>query len=282
MAEGVISGNRKNRRTESYLTVKQLKERFLYGVIIKDNDGNIMPDRILQDYIDSAASVIEQYLDINITPVTYEGNPVDGGSAEQQNHIPPNYDNWGYMQLNNTPVIDIKSIKAVFPIQGVLEIPKSWFKLQKRSGQLNLIAVAGSFSAFGISGSGGAGSGVLLPQLLNTRTNVPLLWQIEYTAGFRDGEIPKSINRAIGLIAATSALAIAGDLVIGAGIAGTAISIDGLAESIQTTSSAENHAYSAKVNQYLQELWGSSKDGANKGVLRILKDYFQGAPFQVL
>ena len=44
-------------------------------------------------------------------------------------------------------------------------------------------------------------------------------------AGFKDGKVPMAINMAIGNMAAIQALHIAGDLVLGAGIASSSLSV---------------------------------------------------------
>lgn len=62
------------------------------------------------------------------------------------------------------------------------------------------------------------------------------------------------IERAIGLLAASLPLAIAGDLIAGAGIASKSISLDSLSQQINTTASATNSGYGARVLQYSREL----------------------------
>ena len=74
------------------------------------------------------------------------------------------------------------------------------------------------------------------------------------TCGFEQNRIPTIINNAIGLIAALRILSIAGDLVVGAGIASSSVGIDGLSQSIGTTASAMYGAYSARMEDYKNEL----------------------------
>ena len=81
--------------------------------------------------------------------------------------------------------------------------------------------------------------------------------------------------------AAIDVLNLMGDLVIGAGIAAESISIDGLTRTINTTASAENHAYSAKVDEYKLKLWGSAGQ-REKGLIYILHNYYKGKKIQIL
>lgn len=66
--------------------------------------------------------------------------------------------------------------------------------------------------------------------------------------------LPASIKHAIGLKAALAPLDVAGDLILGAGIANVSRSHDGLSTSIGTTSSATNAGYGARVKQFEREL----------------------------
>jgi hypothetical protein len=79
--------------------------------------------------------------------------------------------------------------------------------------------------------------------------------------------VPPDILQAIGYKAALLPLDIAGDLIAGAGIASTSTSVDGLSQSINTTSSATNSGYGARVLQFEKEL---------KSLLPALKARFKG------
>jgi hypothetical protein len=61
---------------------------------------------------------------------------------------------------------------------------------------------------------------------------------------------PSAILNACGLLASMLPFDTAGDLIIGAGISSLSISMDGISQSIQTTSGVENSGYGARLNQY--------------------------------
>lgn len=67
-------------------------------------------------------------------------------------------------------------------------------------------------------------------------------------------DIPSTMTQAIGYTAALLPLHTAGDLIAGAGIASKSVSMDGLSTSINTTSSATNSGYGARVIAYKKEL----------------------------
>lgn len=274
--DGIITDNCIVRKTEDILSVQQLKDRWLFGVNVVDNDGNELPDATYQAYIDIAVSYLEHDLDISIVPKQIE--------TEEKDYHANSYYHWGYFHLNNLPVISVDKLEVVYlenplgmPPDAVLDIPPEWIRLRQHDGIVRLVPN----NRFPASLQVGAG-GSFFPELFRRHSNVPQLWRFTYTVGFASGKIPMVINQAIGLLAATYILDIAGDLVIGAGIASQSISLDGLSQSIQTTASAENHAYSAKVNQYKGALWGDSINSPNRGVMRMLRDYYQSQRINII
>lgn len=66
--------------------------------------------------------------------------------------------------------------------------------------------------------------------------------------------IPAGLIQAIGFVAASLPLDTAGDLIAGAGIGAFSIDVDGLSQSIQTTSSATNAGYGAKLISYRNQI----------------------------
>lgn len=75
--------------------------------------------------------------------------------------------------------------------------------------------------------------------------NIDLSWTID--------TLPADIIRAVCLKASLLTLDVAGDLISGAGIASVSTSLDGLSQNINTTSSATNSGYGARVIQFTKE-----------------------------
>jgi len=63
-----------------------------------------------------------------------------------------------------------------------------------------------------------------------------------------------ALTQAVLLTAAMMPLDVAGDLIVGAGIASYSVSMDGISENVNTTSSATNSGYGARVIQFQKEL----------------------------
>lgn len=67
-------------------------------------------------------------------------------------------------------------------------------------------------------------------------------------------DIPRDILDAMGKRAAIGVLDVAGDLIAGAGIANKSTGLDGVSQSVGTTSSATNAGYGARIIHYEQQL----------------------------
>ena len=73
-------------------------------------------------------------------------------------------------------------------------------------------------------------------------------------------------------MASLGPLNIAGDLLGGAGVASQSLSIDGLSQSIATTSSATNAGYGARIINYERQI---------KDNVKSLRDFYKGIPLRV-
>jgi hypothetical protein len=267
-------GNKDLQRTTSLVTPEKLRNEYLFGITLFDKtSGKEISNDILQSYINNAVSYFEHYLDISITPV------ID--FIENRDYYFNEYVDWGYFQLNNYPVIQVKEINLVYfreadgTPETLQKIPDQWVRLQPHDGIVRLIPNARFPANLQVSQSGS-----YFPEILRTQ-HVPHLWEIKYDYGFGVGCIPVLLNQAIAYAAAMQALIIAGNLVLGAGIASSSISLDGLSQSINTTQSAENSAYSATLKDYGARLFGSRQDDPF-AIINILKNYYKGSNINLI
>lgn len=270
--DGIFNCNKNINRVGPLVTVDELKKVYLFGIDIIADNGQALPDEAYQKYIDNAVSLLEHDLDISI---------FEREETEFRDYSYNEYMDWGYMQLNNFPVIEIDSIDMVYfrdqdgNPESVQTIPKSWIRLQKHDGIIRFVPNNKFAANLQVSGTG-----AFFPEILRS-TTVPHLWRIIYRHGFEAGKIPAAINQAVASLAAIQALSIAGNLVIGAGIASQSISLDGLSQSINTTSSAENSAYSATLKEYQVNLFGKTLNDPNS-LMRKLRDFYKGQAFDLL
>lgn len=264
--------NRVIKRFESLITVAKLKSDYLFGIEIRDKDGNEMPASVYQQYIDNAVSLLEHDLDIWVTPTEV---------VEHKDYDANSYFAWGYLQTNELPVISIETLEISYLRDNsgditALDIPQEWIRLEQDTGIIRLLP-NNKFPAGLQVGSGGS----FFPELFKRHGYVPNLWVLKYTVGFADGKVPVLLNEVIARIAAMQALSIAGNLILGAGIAGSSISLDGLSQSIQTTQSAENSGYSATLKEYRDRVFGATKDDQN-ALIKILRHYYKGVGINII
>lgn len=271
--DGLVCDNSLTKRVEPLVTVDKLKNTYLFGLDITDENGQELPDEAYQQYIDNATSMLEHYLDISISPVR--------NFVEYRDYHLNDYWEWGFYQLNNFPVICIRTLKLVYfrdedaePID-VQTIPNNWIRLQAHDGIVRLIPNASFPAKLQINQAG-----TYFPEILRSQ-HVPHAWQITYDYGFETGKVPVLLNQAIATAAAIQALIIGGNLVLGAGIAGSSISLDGLSQSIQTTQSAENSAYSATIKDYGTRLFGA-RENDPFALLTILRDFYRGQDMNII
>lgn len=266
--DGLQTNSLLGKKTEPIISVEKLKGLYLFGLQIEDGEGNEIPDEIYQQYIDNAVSMLEHFLDISVTPVR--------NHVEFKDYNRNDYLSYGYMALNNYPVIQINSMEMVYfrdeggePVVAQ-EIPLSWIRLTPHDGILRLLPNNRFPSRLQIDATGS-----FFPEVFRA-SHAPHLWRINYDFGFCEGQVPVLLNTVIGQIAAIQALVVGGNLVLGAGIASSSISLDGLSESISTTQSAENSAYSATIKDYSDKLFGK-RDGDPHALLTILRTYYKSS-----
>lgn len=228
-------------RTEQMLTTDILKRRYLFGVDLTDENGNEFPDDTIQFYIDEAVSYWEHKLDIVISPQTFK---------ERYDYRQVDYMNFNFLQLKKRPILEVELVKASFPSnKDLVQYPKEWYTIEKESGQLQLTPVEGTFNGLIITNGGS-----YMPLLYGTRDSWPHLFEITYKAGFCDDNIPNIINAMIGMQASIAIFEILGDIVLGAGVAGESVSIDGASVSRNLTASAMYSGYSARIESYRKKL----------------------------
>lgn len=236
------------------LSVDELKTVYLNGLDLTDDNGTPYPDIIFEWSIKFAIDWIEKELDIYTKPTAI---------TERQDYYRRDWESWVFLQLEHYPTISVESIKVIWPAgTTVMEFDSSWIHLRPEIGHVNIIPAAGSISQMLITAGGS-----FLPLLARGADFIPDLFEIKYTAGFALGALDMAIREIIGKKASYGPLNIAGDLLGGAGIASQSLSMDGLSQSFNTTSSATNAGYGARLLQYKGEI---------KEQIETLKRYYKG------
>jgi hypothetical protein len=227
------------------LSVEELKTNYLFGLDLTDDSSTPFPDSLFQHFIEAATQYVQDKLDI-VLPAT---RILD----ETQDFIREDYDKYIFMQLINVPVLSVERVHLVLPTnQEVIDYDLNWVHVDKDSGHLEIVPGAGQLTL--------GQTGAFLPLVFGGQKYLPQAFHIDYTAGFL--KCPADIKDTIGMIASFGPLNIAGDLIGGPGIASQSISIDGISQSINTTSSPSFAGYGARILQYqkiLKDMWPTLK-----------------------
>ncbi len=240
----------------SDLTPSWLIETFLYKIPI-EFDSDRLSDEALQFYINSAISRAELLLNISINKKSIEKETYDYRLEEWMS-------GFGFLSLNTRPAIRVNAM-SLNVITSQITIPAEWIQLKKKTAQINLIPYYGILASQNL-----ANQVLLFMPLLSSTTYVPQILQVSYDAGYDDTEdIPGLLAQWIGMNAAIGILNVLGEIALGgqAALAGFSIGVDGLSQSVSTTLSAENHAYSGRVRGYEREMIE---------IVKVLRQYYYG------
>lgn len=237
------------------LSIQELKDVYLFGLDLTDDEGNPFPDIMFEWSINFAIDWLEKELDIKVRPTVLIGERYDYYRAD--------YVNWVTIKLRESPVLSVEAVKVIWPAnQEAITFNKDWIKLRKDTGQVNIIPTVGTLSQVMFTAGGS-----FLPLLASGRDWIPDLFEIDFTAGFAKGELPMDLRELIGKKASFGPLNVAGDLLGGAGIASQSLGLDGASQSFSTTSSATNSGYGSRILQYSREV---------KDQLALMRRYYKG------
>ena len=251
------------KNTGLLISASEMRDDYLFGVIIKDADGRELGDEVFEKYIRAASDFMERFLDIKL-----EKQIAD--ESFHFNHT--DWQQWAYLKTTYP-------VSCAFELTGFLntikqvEYPREWLQIRRTNNLANgyhrriTVVPAGNSAqaTFQVIFSG------IAPQLgyMNMRI-IPDYWSVVYSTGF--DQVPFELLDAVGKMASLGMFNIAGDLILGAGIANFSLGLDGLSQSIGTTSSATNAGYGARITTYKDEL---------KKRLPELKDFYKGLVFTV-
>lgn len=249
------AANQRDTFDDLLISVDEVKELFLFGVDLTDDFGNTMSDRLIEFYIRSAQDWLEKKIPgISLCPKTRE---------EWHDYRLGDYVSYNFIKLFRYPLLSVEEVAIQFPLsQSILKFDPSWYRAESVGSQVNLFPTQGTFSSI-IMSQGGS----YIPLVYSGVEYVPHMMKVTYTAGFRKGDIPPQMKEIVGMKAAMGPLNIAGDLIAGAGVASKSISLDGLSQSVSTTSSATNAGYGARIIQYEKQI---------KDRLEGLREYYLG------
>lgn len=232
------------------LTKDWLINNYLFGIDLTDDYGNPYPDEQFDFAIQKAIEELNGFLDYKI------GKKVRNATIDLTGGF--NMRRWFYFNFPYKPIWSVNSVQFKFGNQKIFNVPTDWVVTDEPeydgapiiNGRMNLVPRLGSqqgkeyyIIVTTLWSQMGRSAGPYLPRFL----------KVKALCGADNNEVPADILNFIGMRASLLALNIAGDLLVGAGIASKSVSLDGANQNINTTSSATNAGYGARILQYWKD-----------------------------
>jgi len=141
-------------------------------------------------------------------------------------------------------------------------VPDAWKLVDADRGVIQIVPTQGDLGAIFL----GASAQYIGP-LISQTDRYPGYLRFTYNHGWALGTIPTEFIDMVAMKASIGVLNIAGDLLVGAGIANVSVGVDGAHQSIGTTSSATNAGFGARIKEYEREI---------KENLPRIRSYYKG------
>jgi hypothetical protein len=262
----LISKYKKN--TGLVISSTELLDLYFYGVAIQSKDGSSLNDDTIEFYIKSAQQEIENWLKVKFKCELFDDNV----SYYRDDFM-------GGLPLIKTiyPVNVPLSLTGFYKKVEQINYPESWLSSHSNSDgyfrkRISVVPTSGSVV--------GTSQDVILTGIttsyygsLGRYNTLPDYWKAQYVTGFSYKNFPYDLIQVVGQLAAIPLFAIAGDLILGAGIASQSLSIDGLSQSLSSTSSATNSGYGARIIEYRKSV---------DQTLKRIKNIYKGLSFTTL
>lgn len=256
----------KYRKNELAISGDDVLLLYFYGVNIDNaTDGTKFSDETVRFYAFAAQQEIAKFLGIKFVPELI--------TETQDYYRDDYYHSFPFVKVTY-PVNKAYSMLGMINSVEQVVFPNEWLAVKKTSSnnsvwrQINV--VPNGSTVYGNSEI--IYTGIISQYGLHSNLQVPHYWTMQYTTGFSLNNLPYEILNVIGMLAAIPIFAIAGDLILGAGIASQSLSIDGLSQSISSTSSATNSGYGSRIIEYRKTI---------KETLDRIKRNYRGIPFTV-
>jgi len=235
------------------MSPSNLQNLYLAGIPLCYPSGAKISPELIKQKIKAAQKYFENILSIKL---------IKQKMIEEQDYNRQEYGSWGY-------------IRTVFPIHTPLGLkgrinnvtqinyPASWLSVKDSTDPVsfrNVYILPNAKDGDTSTMYQGTYSGIWPSRLMTGANNIPNYWEITYCSGWDTDNIPVDIADAVGKLASIQILAIAGDLIYGAGIGNQSIAIDGISQTYSTTKGGGKGAFSGRVDQYQHELEQTIKD----------------------
>ncbi|MDH3381777.1 MAG: hypothetical protein OEL54_03680 [Flavobacteriaceae bacterium] len=257
-----------SKNTGLTLSPSEIRRLYFFGVEIRDKAVNELPDSTIEFNIRAAQREIENELKLKFTKQLFNDN-MSYHRDMYRNGLP--------IIKTRYPVNEPLSLTGFYKKVEQINYPQTWLSAHQNDDgvylkKVNIVPTAGS--------SVGTSQDVILTGIttsyygsLGRYETLPNYWELQYVTGYDSENYPYDLINVVGMLAAIPIFAIAGDLILGAGIASMSLGIDGLSQSISSTSSATNSGYGSRIIEYRKSIASSMKK---------IKSIYKGISFDVL
>lgn len=233
-------------RSDLPISASELVGRYFFGIDLTDQVGNPIDSSSIEFHIQAAVSEIEGYLNLKLAKQIID---------ENLHYYVDDFTEWSYLPVSY-PVLEAHHLSGLAAGITQLTYPSDWLSVKKTNddtGSHRTIYMVPGRGGVDVSGTGQATYAGILPLAgWMAGKSIPNYWQVHYCTSF--DKLPADIANAVGMMAAIGIFHQMGDIILGAGIASESVSIDGLSQSISTTSSATNAGYGARITGYINDL----------------------------
>lgn len=244
------------------MSADKFLNQYFFGIEQIVTNGKVLRNQDILFHIKSAQKEIEDRLGIKIIPQVVK---------EQQDFHRGSFNNWQHTKTGY-PVKKPLKLEGFVGTVRQITYPQDWLTSKKTNedSYFRTIFLVPNGATSDIQTNAILSTGIIPQIQYGMYTNIPNYWDVSYITGFDN--IPYDILDAIGKYAAISLFHQLGDLILGAGIANQSISLDGLSQSIGTTSSATNAGYGARIEGYVKHLKNAipNLEGKYRGIVMTI------------
>lgn len=218
------------------LDLEWLKKTVLVGVDLTDDEGNEYPRELYEMAIKSSLVFITREVGVQYPRLVLADQPYDVVLGDTRRSF--------MVFTDYAPIRSVEAWKFRQSDYDGITMPDNWIRIRDPDmGWVELWPGKGAPTFQWTS----SGMFYIHGRIFDPRE--PGLIRLDYTAGYDEADLPEDIKYLVALLASYLPLNTAGDLIAGAGIASMSTSMDGISESIGTTSSATNSGYGARIIQ---------------------------------
>lgn len=246
---GQLTLTMKYRKNEGLLlSPTEMFSLYLYGIKIQAGDGTAFSTESMRFYIQAAQQEIENFFNLKLVYQFIALEKLTFYRADYWQSFP--------ILFTNYPVNKPISLTGRFNQLEQISYPTQWLtNTQNSYGQYKRrVSIVPTGTAVATANAEVILSGLTTQLGSQHFLMIPDYWDLQYITGFKLDQMPMDLINLTGKLASFGPLGIAGDLILGAGIASQSLGVDGLSQSISSTSSATNTGYGARLVQYKREI----------------------------